>query len=68
MSANVGADKSETKTAVREASQCLNWNKDRLEEWRELVADKALVEDLTDLIHNPADAVSIPAMAGISKT
>lgn len=53
MSANVGADKSETRKAIREASQRLNWHKARLEEWRELVADKALEEDLADFIGDP---------------
>lgn len=53
LSANVGADKSETKKAIREASQRLNWHKARLEEWRELVVDKALEEDLADFISDP---------------
>ena len=55
LSANVGADKSETKKAIREASQRLNWHKARLEEWRELVTDKALEEDLADFISDPAN-------------
>lgn len=53
LSANVGADRSEMKKAVREASQRLGWHKARLEAWRELVVDKALEEDLADFISNP---------------
>ena len=51
----VGVDKSETKKADQAACQRLDWHRARLEGWRELVADKALEEDLADLISNPAN-------------
>lgn len=53
--ARVGTDKSETKKANQVADQRLSWHKARLEAWRELVADKALEEDLADFISNPAN-------------
>ena len=51
----VGVDKSKTKKANQAADQRLSWHKARLEAWRELVADKVMEEDLTDLINNPAN-------------
>ena len=51
----VGVDKSETKKADQAACQRLDWHRARLEGWRELVADKALEEDLADLINDPAN-------------
>ena len=51
----VGVDKSETKKANQAACQRLDWHRARLEGWRELVADKALEEDLADLINDPAN-------------
>lgn len=51
----VGVDKSKTKKANQAACQRLDWHRARLEGWRELVADKALEEDLADLINDPAN-------------
>lgn len=51
----VGVDKSETKKANQAANQRMDWHRVRIEEWRELVADKALEEDLADFIANPAN-------------
>lgn len=51
----VGVDKSETKKAHQAANQRMDWHRARIEEWRELVADKALEEDLADFIANPAN-------------
>lgn len=49
----IGVEKSETKEANQISNKRIDWHKERIEKWRELVADKAQEEDLADFIRDP---------------
>lgn len=51
--ARIGMDKSASKSASRLSSHRIEWHKERIEDWRKLVSDRALEEDLANFIRDP---------------